>query len=167
MKTLSSRLMLRVSIGVTSVAILSILANVFTSIVLGKPLNSPGYYALVIGLGAASAILGLFQVLPKLSAYSRENEELQSYITSFDAYGKSVGWDSNDVRTQQQDHPVKVTMEINGTPITIESPDVGKIEDIMRHLTQSIQASNPTEASASQIVVRENKETYKVEDNPK
>ena len=162
MKTLSNRFLLLVSIGVTSAAILSILIYVFTNIFFGSILNTTGYYVLVIVLGITSASLGMLQVLPKFTVSHFASNQLQTYAAPLEYDSDTV----HSTRTQPQDSPVKVTMEINGTPVTIESPDVGKIEDIVKHLAHSIQASNLAEAKASQIRVREGKETYKIEDNP-
>ena len=164
MRVQSSRLMLRLAIYVTSAAILSILINLFANVFANKSLNSTGYYIVVIALSAASIVFGILQVWPRFSAFRRTDEQ-PTYVISSDTSGNKVSWESNDVKNQQQDYPVKVTMEINGTPVTIESPDVGKIEDIMQHLTQSIQASNLAEAKASQLRVREGKGTYKTEEN--
>jgi hypothetical protein len=161
MKTLSNRFLLQVSIGVTILAILSILIYWLANLFFGKILNTTGYYVLVIVLGVASAALGMLQVLPKFSAFHPASNEQQNYAASFE-YDSDL---LHSTRPQQQDYLVKVTMEINGTPITIESPDVGKIEDILKHLTQSIQATNLAEAKA-QLRVREATETYKTEGNP-
>jgi hypothetical protein len=165
MKAPSSRVLFRLSVYVTSAAILSILINLFANVFSNKSLNSTGYYIIVIALSAASIVFGILQVWPKFSAFNRTNDEQQTYGNSSDTFGNKISWESNDVKTQQQDYPVKVTMEINGTPVTIESPDVAKIEDILKHITQSTQASNLAEAKA-QLRVRENTETYKTESNP-
>ncbi|MGH2493069.1 MAG: hypothetical protein ACRDIV_00010 [Ktedonobacteraceae bacterium] len=162
MKTLSNRFLLPVSIGVTSAAILSILVYVFTNIFFGSILNTTGYYVLVIVLGITSASLGMLQILPKFTASHFVSNQLQAYAAPLEYDSDTI----HSTRNQQQGSPVKVTMEINGTPVTIESPDVGKIEDIMQHLTQSIQASNVAEAKAAQLRVREGKGTYKTENNP-
>ncbi|SRR5712691_520325 len=161
MKTLSSLSLLRVSIGVAMAAVLALLINPFTNIFFGRSLNSPGYYAVLIVLSTATIIFGMLQVLERVLVLRQNSNEQQTHF-------ESLEYDTDrfyPIKTQQQDYPVKVTMEINGTPVTIESPDVGKIEDIMKHLTQSIQASNLAEAKA-QLHVREDKEPYKTESNP-
>src|SRR5579859_2316646 len=126
----SSRFFLRLAIYVTSAAILSILINVFANAFLGKSLNSTIYYIIVIALGIASIILGILQILPKFSAFNRSNDEEQTPVTSLDYSSRERVVPivnptieiNHHFKTQQQDYPVKVTMEINGTPVTIESP---------------------------------------------
>lgn len=172
--TAQSSRFLRLAIYVTSAAILSILINVFANAFLGKSLNSTIYYIIVIVLGIASIILGILQILPKFSAFSRANDEEQILATSLDYSSRERAVPtvnptieiSHHFKTQQQDSPVKVTMEINGTHVTIESPDVGKIEDIVKHLAQDTKTSNRANAQSSQAAVRESKQTYNAEDNP-
>ena len=162
MKTLSSPSLLRVSIIVAMAAVLVLLLNPFVNIFFGRTLNSPAYYAVVIVLSGATIVFGLLQILERASVLRQNSDEQLAHF-------ESLEHDSDPMdltRTPQQDSPVKVTMEINGTPVTIESPDVGKIEDIVKHLAQSIQASNLAEAKATQLRVREGKGIYKTEDNP-
>jgi hypothetical protein len=91
----------------------------------------------------------------------------------------------------EKDLPVKVTMEVKGTPITIESPDVRKVEEIMQQVTRDIQASstdtsdkeggssvlplsegvrkiripsNPTAGQFQPGLLREDQETYQADD---
>lgn len=160
MKTLSSPSLLRVSIGVALTAVLTVLIYPFANIFFGKSLNTPWYFAILLILSAATIVLGMLQVLGKAADLHQDSMENQTHF-------EALEFDSDlthRVKTQQQGSPVKVTMEIYGTPITIESPDVGKIEDILKHLTQSIQASNLAEAKA-QLHIREALETYRTESN--
>ncbi|HLX58710.1 MAG TPA: hypothetical protein VKR83_16955 [Ktedonobacteraceae bacterium] len=67
----------------------------------------------------------------------------------------------------QQSHPIKLTIEIHGVPISIETPDENKAKDIanlLMQLTQTI-SSPAVEQKAQQSVVRESEGTYRrVED---
>lgn len=177
--TAQSSRFLKVAIYVTSAAILSILINVFANAFLNKSLNSTVYYIIVIALSIASIILGVLQILPRFSSFSRLNDERQNSITSLDyssredirSYNSSL--ENVDpaleiipsFKTPSQDYSVKVTMKINGLPVTIESPDIGKIEDLVKNLAQDTQATNRANANPSQTAVRESKEAYETENN--
>ncbi len=162
MKILSNPSLLRVSIGVAMAAVLALLIYPFANIFLGRQFNSPVYYTVLIVLSVVTIVLGMLQVLGRVLVLRQNSNEQQTHF-------ESLEYDTDrfyPIKTQQQDYPVKVTMEINGTPVTIESPDVGKIEDIMMYITRSIQASNLAGVGASQVHVKEGKETYKTESNP-
>lgn len=75
MKAQSTRLLLRLSIYVTSAAILSILVNLLANLFSNKSLNTLWYYALIIILGAASAVFGLLQILPTKQQKQREADQ--------------------------------------------------------------------------------------------
>lgn len=198
MKISSSRLLLRASIGVTCAAILSIVINLLANIFFGKSLNTAGYYTVVIVLGAASAVLGLLQVLPVRQQKHKEahqqvadspdkaNEDLLSDLASaltdlsprqrqamLDSLGDLIEKDFQArierlVKEQKQNYPIKVTTEIDGIPITIETPDIEKAGDIVNLMTQRIQTISAlaAEKKLQQSVVRENTEIYKTEENP-
>lgn len=73
-----------------------------------------------------------------------------------------------DLRNQQQSYPIRVTMEINGVPVTIETPDADKADDIVNLVTQRIQATASLMAErrrSQSSLFKESEETYKVEDN--
>ncbi len=198
MKIASGRLLLRVSIGVTCAAILSIVVNLLANIFFGKSLNTSWYYALVIVLGAASAVLGLLQVLPikqqkhqaaqqqvadsTNKAHKSLFPDLASVLTDLpprqrqallDSLGDLIEKDFQArierlVKEQKQNYPIKVTTEIDGIPITIETPDLEKAGDIVNLMTQRIQTISAlaAEKKLQQSVVKENTETYKTESNP-
>lgn len=165
-----SNTLLNTSIAVTGAAILAILASFFSYLFFKTSLNSPIYYGIVIVLAIASIVFGVVQILPRFFASSKANilEEKESDVDY--ALLESIRQQTKyEVRGEPQNYPVKVSMEINGTPVTIESSDVGKVEDIMKLLTQVIQASPSivAETKASQSVVREGKGTYQVDDTSK
>lgn len=211
MKARSSRLMLRLSIYVTSAGILSILVNLTANLFSNKSLNTSWYYALIIILGVASAVFGLLQILPdqqrQQEAHQRDVTVNNAAPTQDDFLSDLVLEDTRQQAliqlisdsasrlpdlppkqqqailayvsdlikkrkqierlTKKQSYPIKVTTEIDGIPITIETPDIEEAGDIVDLLTQRIQntSSIATEKKA-QIVVRESAETYQTENNP-
>lgn len=213
MNAQSSRLMLRLSIYVTSAAILSILVNLSANLLSNKSLNTSWYYALIIILGAASAVFGLLQILPKQQRHQEAHQHdvtvnnatptqgdllsdlvledirqqvvmnLLSKLTDLPPKQQQARLalinnllekDSQTrlerlIKTQKENYPIKVTTEIDGIPITIETPDVEKAGDIVDLMTQRIHTTSAlaSEKKRQQSVVRENTETYKTwEDNP-
>lgn len=53
-------------------------------------------------------------------------------------------------RSKEQNYPLKVTMEVKGTPVTIEMSDVEKVENIIKGVEQAIQASTNVTNNAAQ-----------------
>lgn len=161
MKTLSSLSLLRVSIGIALAAVLTVLANPFANIFLGKSLNTPLYFAVLLTLSAATIVLGMLQVLGKAAVMRQDADEIHTHFKSLEQYDSDF---AHRIKSQHQDSPLKVTMDFNGTPVTIESNDIGKVEDLLMYITRSIQASNLAEAKALHLRVRENTEPYKTDD---
>jgi hypothetical protein len=164
---MKSNTILNIAIAVTGAAIIAILANLISSLFFKTSLNSPVYYGIVIVLALASVMFAVLQILPKFLASPRTNVlEAEGTDTEHELQGFTQQRIEYQTKNKQQNYPVKVTMEINGTPVTIESPDVGKVEDIMKLLTQVVQASSSigTEAKASQSLIRESEGTYQVDD---
>jgi hypothetical protein len=75
MKVQSSRLVLRLSIYVTSAGILSLLINLSANLFSNRSLNTSWYYGLIIILGVASAVFGLLQILPIKQQKQREADQ--------------------------------------------------------------------------------------------
>jgi hypothetical protein len=212
-KAQSSRLTLRLSIYVTSAAILSILVNLSANLLSNKSLNTSWYYALIIILGAASAVFGLLQILPVKQQKQRAAEQHDIIVNNaapiredllsdlvledirqqalVDLFSKltdlppkqrqAISASLSDliekdlqmrierlVKTQKENFPIKVTTEIDGIPITIETPDVEKAGDIVDLMAQRIQSTSAlaSEKNLQQSVVKEGRETYKTEINP-
>lgn len=161
MKTFFGPSLLRVLLGVSMATVIVILIYPFANIVFGKSLNTPWYFAILLFLSAVTISLGLIYVLGKAAIVHQDSDEIQTYFNSFDLTDDA----RHSEKAQQQDSPLKVTMDLYGTPITIESSDVGKIEDLMRYITRSIKASNLAEAKALHLRVRESTETYQTENN--
>lgn len=96
----------------------------------------------------------------------KDTDKIQTHFDSLDSIEEYYSDLARRIKSQYQDSPVKVMMDINGTPITIESNDASKVEDLVKHLAQSMQVSNLAEAKASHFYVREDTGTYKPESNP-
>lgn len=161
MKTLTGPSLLRVSIGVALAGVFTVLAYPIANIFFGKSLNTPWYFAVLFVLSAATIVLALLQVLGRAAELRQDSDEMQTHFKLLEEYDSDF---AHRIKSQHQDGPLKVTMDINGTPVTIESTDAGKIEDFVMYITRSIQASNLAGAKALHLRVRENTETYKTDD---
>jgi predicted PurR-regulated permease PerM len=163
MKTFSSSSLIRVTIGVALGAILTLFINPLVNIFFGKPLNTPWYFAILFVLSGATIVLTLLQVLGQVAEARKDADKIQTHFDSLDSIEEYYSDLAHRIKSQNQDSPLKVTMDVNGTPVTIESNDAGKVEDFVGYLTRSIQADNLANAKA-QLLLREDTEFYKTND---
>ena len=186
---MKSRTIVNTSILVTSITILAILPGWFSALLFKTPFNSPIYYGVVIVLSIVSIVFGTLQWTPELLEARHSRGAWQTHITSTESETEhQMFYDSLastltellpsqrkvildtllerinlDIRSKQQNYPVKVTMEIKGSPVMIEMPDVEKVEDIIKRVAQGIQAS-PNSTDVKPSIIRENEGTYQVDD---
>jgi len=211
---MKSRAIVNISIIVTSITILAILLSWIAPLLFKISLNSPIYYGIVIVLSIFSIIFGILQWIPGLLELRQSRSEWQIHPTSTESEYEQLAFyysltstltelparqrkamlnallqrKNIDIRSEQQNYPVKVTMKFKGTPVLIEMPDVEKVEDVIKQVAQGMQASTPNTSEldrtlrirrqasgelpsdqvvmdiGQQSIVRENEGTYLVDD---
>jgi hypothetical protein len=167
MKIMKSNALVYTSIVVTAVAIVAVLAYSFLPSSFKESSNSQTYIAFIIVLTVVTIFLGLLQTVPlrlksrRNKAQSLEELELEAQIQELSRRSSEY-----ETRLKQRSTPVKVTIDIKGTPLTIESSDVSKVEDIIKLLTKDIvgTSSVASQVKSSINVIRESEGTYKVDD---
>lgn len=191
-----SNAILNTSIAVTVIAILTVLAGLLSSVFFNISLNSPLYYGIVFLLAVASVMLAVFQIWypsvvrrrlkpgqpsqihPLLADAYLKTEETRAIFDSVaskmvelpllqrQALVKLLEQEFGSDIGNKDNYPVKVTMEVKGTPITIESPDVRKIEEIMQEISEGArQGLRRTQSdNIQQGIVREDIGTYQIND---
>lgn len=164
MKVVSGSSLLRVTLGVAMATVLVILAYPFANIFFGKSLNTPWYFVILLSLSGATIVLGWLQVLGQATESRQNSHHTQTHFDSLESIEEYYSDLAHRIKSQHQDSPLKVTMDVDGTPLTIESNDAGKVEDFVKFITRSIQADNLAKAKASQLLIREETQFYKTDD---
>lgn len=121
-------------------AIVAIFANLVTySVIELQPGTTSIVYIILIVLTVATLAAGILQILPRLSALRK-------------------------ARSSQPLYPIKITLELDGIPITIETPDLEGAEEIMK-LAQRLHANHSSIAveKTPQGVLKEGESTYQTE----
>ena len=186
---MKSRTIANTSILVTIITILVVLPGWFSALLFKTPLNSPIYYGIVIVLTIGTIVFGALQLKPGLLELRHSKETGQIHTTSTESeFERQMFHDSLtstlselpprqqkaildtleridlEFRSKQENYPVKVTMEIKGSPVTIETPDVDKVEDIIKRVAQGLQGlPNTTDVKPS--IIRENEAPYQIDDS--
>lgn len=160
----TSRL-LTISVLVTSITIMSILASLVANLLLDKSLSISSYYIIII-LTIASLVLASFQIFPLFSKaaqkqrmryeYRRNEREHpafrddltknseQKYPIEF-AIHNNIHIPTAQVGNSEQKYPIKVTLEVDGEQIIIGTSDLGKTE-VLKFL-QALETKQPSEAA--------------------
>ena len=95
-------------------AIVAIFANlVVYSVIELQPGDASIVYGLLIILTVATLAAGVLQILPRLSSLRK-------------------------AKSSQPVYQIKITLELDGTPITTETPDLERAEDIIKLANVSI-----------------------------
>lgn len=162
MKTFSSSSLIRVTIGVAVTTALVLLSYPFANIFFGKSLTNPLYFGILFTLSGATIVLGWLVILGQAAESRRDTDKIQTHFDSLDSIEEYYSDLAHRIKSQYQDSPLKVTMDVNGTPVTIESADASKVENFVRYITRSIEADNLAKAKA-QLLVRENTEIYRTD----
>ncbi len=141
MKTNQVTLVSFIILGIIT-AIVAIFANlVVYSVIQLQPGDASIVYGLLIILTVATLAVGVLQILPRLSALRK-------------------------AKSSQLLYPIKITLELDGTPITIETPDLERAEEIMK-LAQRLHANHSSIAveKTPQRAIKESESTYQTDDS--
>jgi peptidoglycan biosynthesis protein MviN/MurJ (putative lipid II flippase) len=123
-------------------AIVAIFANLVAySIIKLQPGSTSIVYIILIVLTVATIVAGVLQILPRLSALRK-------------------------AKSSHPEYPIKITLELDGIPITIETPDLQRVEEIMK-LAQRINANHSSIAveKTPQRAIKESEGPYQTDDS--
>jgi len=141
MKTNQVTLVSFIILGIIT-AIVAIFANLVTySVIELQPGDASIVYIILIILSVATLATGVLQILPRLSALRK-------------------------AKSSQPVYPIKITLELDDIPITIETPDLEGAEEIMK-LAKRLHANHTSIAAEKtpQRAIKESESTYKTNDS--
>jgi Na+/melibiose symporter-like transporter len=105
----------RTALIAVATTILTIIVSVIVSLVASQT-SSWSYVILLVMLSIVTLGFGIFQVLGK-------------------------AYEVREKRTQEQPRPIKITLEMDGEPITIETSDTDRVKEVLK-LVQDLQANH-------------------------
>jgi hypothetical protein len=201
---MKSNAAINATIAVTCVAIVTVMVGLVSSLFFRTRLDSPIYYGIVLVLTFVTILLAMFQIWPRLLVLLRPGgkrlipplaTDTESEIDALEridldqhtrkrlleaSSSKELNLKKKLEGEGEQNLPIKVTMEVRGTPVTIESPDLRSVETLVEQLAlisakyhaketreagKSRVSANPAVGQIQPGTIREDKETYQA-DNP-